>query len=122
RGADGKSVSGPPWAWGGMHYGSRDGTNIDYVMGAREGSLGAYVKTHRVFKCPADHSVTKLADGNSYPRVRSYSMNIFMGTKTRGGSGIPGAADNVWTIFMKRSDLNSGPRPELFVFLDVHED
>ena len=46
-------------------------------------------------------------------------MNMFMGTTIRAGSG-PG--DNVWTIFMKQSDMNVGPRSELFVFMDVHED
>ena len=114
RGSDGKLVSGPTWAWGDMRYGNRDGTNIDYLIGQREGSLGPYVKTHRIFKCPTDRSVTRLADGNSYPRVRSYSMNIFMGTMMRGGGG-PGAGDYVWTIFMKRSDVSIGPRPELLV-------
>ena len=41
-------------------------------------------------------------------------MNAFMGTLISDGS--------VWTVFMKQSDLNTGPRPELFVFMDVHED
>jgi prepilin-type processing-associated H-X9-DG protein len=106
------------WAWGDIRYGNPDGTNIDYIIGQREGSLGPYVKTYRIFKCPTDRSQTKLTDGNSYPRVRSYSMNMFMGTTIRDGSG---PDDNVWTIFMKQSDLNIGPRPELFVFMDVHE-
>jgi prepilin-type N-terminal cleavage/methylation domain-containing protein len=118
-GSDGKLVSGPTWAWGDSRYGRPEGTNIDYLIGQREVSLGPYVKTHKIFKCPTDRSKTALADGNSYPRVRSYSMNVFMGTRARAGSG---PSDNIWTIFMKRSDVNMGPRPELFVFADVHED
>src|SRR5439155_13502042 len=69
------------WALGDIRYGSPDGTNKDYLIGQREGSLGPYVKTHRIFKCPADRSTTTLADGKSYPRVRSYSMNGAMGTR-----------------------------------------
>ena len=107
------------WAKGDMRYGYPDGTNTDYIMGEREGSLGTYLKTQKIFKCPADRSKTRLADGKSYPRVRSYSMNIFMGTTIRAGS-LPPA--DTWTIYMKRSDINIGPRPELFVFMDVHED
>src|SRR5437667_3385017 len=38
------------WAWGDMGYGKPDGTNIDNVIGQREGSLGPYIKTHRIFK------------------------------------------------------------------------
>jgi prepilin-type N-terminal cleavage/methylation domain-containing protein/prepilin-type processing-associated H-X9-DG protein len=102
------------WALGWMHYGSPDGTNIGYLIGERKGSLGPYVKARGVFKCPADRSLSTLPDGNYYPRVRSYSMNAFMGTSIRGGS--------LWTIFMKRSDLNLRVRPEFFVFMDVHED
>src|SRR5437762_6251340 len=72
---------GPAWAWGDMRYGNPDGTNIDYVIGQREGSLGPYVKSEKIFKCPTDRSRTKLADSKSYPRVRSYSMNGHMGTR-----------------------------------------
>src|SRR5438094_4215654 len=63
------------WAKGDMSYGTPDGTNIDYVIGQSEGSLGPYVKSHRIFRCPTDHSKTTLARGESFPRVRSYSMN-----------------------------------------------
>lgn len=105
------------WAWGDMRYGRPDGTNVDYLLGSREGSLGAYLKTHLVFKCPADQSQTTLADGMSYPRVRSYSMNGFMGTT---------AADNGGTgtsmTFLKRGAFQKAPRPEWLVFADVHED
>ena len=74
---------GPTWAWGDMQYGSPDGTDVDNIIGECEGSLGPYVKNPRIFKCPSDRPQTTLADGKSYPRVRSYSMNIFMGTTAR---------------------------------------
>jgi prepilin-type N-terminal cleavage/methylation domain-containing protein/prepilin-type processing-associated H-X9-DG protein len=110
---------GPTWAQGDIHYGNPDGTNVDYVIGQHEGSLRPYVKTEKIFKCPADRSQTALADGKSYPRVRSYSMNVFMGTSARAGSG---PQDDIWTIFLKRSDIKISIRPELFVFMDTHED
>jgi len=112
--AQGKKL--PTWAWGDMRYGNPDGTNIDYVIGQREGSLGPYVKTYQVFKCPSDKSLTKLDDGKSYPRVRSYSMNGNMGSIAR-AMATPKVA-----IFLKRSDIARGPRPELCVFMDIHED
>jgi type II secretory pathway pseudopilin PulG len=108
---------GPTWAWGDMGYGMADGTNIDYLIGQREGSLGPYLKTHRVFKCPTDRSKTTLADGTSYPRVRSYSMNGAMGTRALDNLG----TDPVLT-FLNRGDLARAPRTELFVFMDEHED
>src|SRR6266700_3424856 len=33
------------WALGDIRYGNPDGTNIDYIIGEREGSLGPYLKT-----------------------------------------------------------------------------
>ena len=108
---------GPTWSWGDMGYGTADGTNIDYLIGLREGSLGPYVKTHRIFKCPTDRSKTTLAEGKSYPRVRSYSMNGNMGTREldNGGTGAS-------LTFLTRAELARAPRTEFFVFMDEHED
>src|SRR5947207_8967583 len=79
------------WAQGDILYSKPDGTNIDYIIGQREGSLGPYVKTEKIFKCPTDRSLTKLADSKSYRRVRSYSMYGAMGTRV-GANGGTGAA------------------------------
>ena len=108
------------WAMGDITYGNPDGTNIDYIVGEREGSLGPYVKTPRMFKCPSDKSLTKLADGNSYPRVRSYSMSAFMGTRVYSGAG-PGDPATFVRLgeFYKVYQVG---RRELLVFIDVHED
>lgn len=96
------------------------GTNINYIIGEREGSLGPYVKTPKVFKCPSDKSLTRLADGNSYPRVRSYSMNGFMGTRAldNGGTG----ASATFLRVAEFSKMYQVGRRELLVFMDVHED
>ncbi|PYK96845.1 MAG: prepilin-type cleavage/methylation domain-containing protein [Verrucomicrobia bacterium] len=112
--AQGKKL--PTWAWGVMRYGNPDGTNIDYVIGQREGSLGPYLKTYQVFKCPSDKSLTTLSNGVAYPRVRSYSMNGNMGSIARA------SVTKQVAIFLKRRDITSGPRPELCVFLDIHQD
>src|SRR5437667_3922650 len=105
------------WAKGDIRYGNPDGTNIDYIIGQREGSLGPYVKTEKIFKCPTDRSLTKLADSKSYRRVRSYSMNGAMGTRV-GDNGGTGAA----ATFLRREEFAKAGRSELFVFIDEHED
>src|SRR6266700_4809537 len=114
-------TSASSWALGDIRYGNPDGTNIDYIIGQREGSLGSYVKTPKMFKCPADKSLTKLADGNSYPRVRSYSMNVFMGTRV--GSGVGGPGDPASFLRLEEFyKVYQAGRRELLVFMDVHED
>jgi prepilin-type N-terminal cleavage/methylation domain-containing protein/prepilin-type processing-associated H-X9-DG protein len=104
----------PSWALGRSRYGDADGTNINYLIGQRQGSLCPYLGMDRVFKCPADRSLSKMADGRSYPRLRSYSMNRFMGNLE--------AAPYVYYVYMTRSDITSGPRREVCVFMDIHED
>ncbi len=104
----------PSWALGRSRYGDPAGTNVDYLIGQREGSLGPYLGMDRVFKCPADRSLSKMADGRSYPRLRSYAMNRFMG-------GLENAPW-VYYLYMTRSDINAGPRREVCVFMDIHED
>src|SRR5437870_11885648 len=83
-------------------------------MGEREGSLTRYVHTIKLFKCPSDRSRTILADGNSYPRVRSYSMNSTMGTRVMWEAG--------GEIFLKMGDWDRFNRPGWIVFMDTHED
>jgi len=110
-------TSSSSWALGDIQYGNPDGTNIDYIIGQHEGSLGPYVKTEKIFKCPTDRSVTKLTDGKSYSRVRSYSMNGNMGTRVLDNGGT-GAA----LTFVTGAELARAPRSEFFVFMDEHED
>jgi len=105
------------WAKGDIRYGNPDGTNIDYILGQREGSLGPYVKTEKIFKCPTDRSKTTLSDGEAYPRVRSYSMNGFMGTRALDNGGTGASA-----TFLRREEFAKAGRPELLVFINVHED
>ena len=95
-------------------YGQSDGTNIHNLI--KDGVLGPYVKTHRILKCPSDRSQTKLADGKTYPRVRSYAMNGFMATKYLYTPGFPDPT------FLKLSDLVKARRMELIVFSDMHEE
>jgi prepilin-type processing-associated H-X9-DG protein len=69
------------------------------------------------------------ASGITHPRVRSISMNFFLGGFA-GGSAAQGAGDGSWgglyPVYFKLSELNnqaSSPGPEkTFVFLDERED
>ena len=114
-GPDGKPFA--SWALGDIQYGNPAGTNIDCIMGQREGSLGPYVKTHKIFKCPTDRSKTALGAGTTYPRIRSYSMNGHMGTRVL---KIGGNVDDL--TFLTRAELTTTAQTEFFVFMDEHED
>ena len=95
-----------------------DNTNIDYLIhpdttkGNYGALLGPYVKSYKAFKCPADQSKDK---GKVLPRVRSLSMNNFVGEETRTFNGSP-----KYPLFTKMAAITSPVN--LFVVLDERED
>jgi prepilin-type N-terminal cleavage/methylation domain-containing protein/prepilin-type processing-associated H-X9-DG protein len=84
-----------------------DNTNAAKLLA---GQLGAYVKNPDVYKCPSDKSSAPGQRGK--PRVRSYSMNGFV--------GYPKADTSPDKSFGKPSDFfNPGG---IFIFVDEHPD
>jgi prepilin-type N-terminal cleavage/methylation domain-containing protein/prepilin-type processing-associated H-X9-DG protein len=78
----------------------------------RQGLLAPLVANNTtIFKCPADHSVC--LDG---PRVRSVSMNAFVGPWNDAGTPLNGA----WKQFIKLADFRDPSG--IFVLLDEHPD
>ena len=88
-----------------------DNYDTDKLLG---GQLGTYVaKTVGAFKCPADKF-----PGARGPRVRSISMNGFMGDT----DNINGGLNPGWKIFLKTSSITV-PTPSMaWVLLDEHPD
>lgn len=107
------STPGTSWVNGYLSWnGTTDNTN---TLLLKEGLLGDYVgKSIGVFHCPADTS-----HGLNQPdRVRSYSMNAFMGTPAQDKPA--GPAFSGYIVFDKTTSIR---RPsEIFVLLDEHPD
>lgn len=90
--------------------------------------LFPYSKQPGIYKCPADKSTVKTSTGELKPRVRSMSMNVYVG----GFASAKGGTDGGWSwadpyvIYSKLSDISGGqktPGPDkLWVFLDQRED
>jgi len=106
----------PCWVAGQITLGSggwRDNTNtaklVDNQAYPNGAFLGSYLgKNYNVFKCPADQSVYTLY-GQTYPRVRSYSMNTFIGYPAESGTGGSSSSPN-----------SSGPYPPFATLSSVH--
>jgi prepilin-type N-terminal cleavage/methylation domain-containing protein/prepilin-type processing-associated H-X9-DG protein len=91
--------------WGG----NQQNTNVNLIKNAL---LGAYVaKNLGIFKCPAD--VVPCSAG---PRVRSYSMNAFVGPQNDAGTPI----NSAWRQFLRPADMRTPSM--IHVFLDEHPD
>jgi len=117
--AVGKSAGNEAWVGGWLDFnGGTDNTNvgllIDHNTYAYGAYLGPYVRNAAAFKCPADRS-TALIYGNRMPRVRSLSMNCYVGDKSR-----------TWTTASKYrlcTKADQIPSPVyMFVVLDERED
>jgi type II secretory pathway pseudopilin PulG len=107
----------PLWVGGYMnyetapHYGPlSDSTNTALLLDPQRSQLGPYAKSAGIYKCPSDKSWILLG-GQRYPRVRSYSMSMYMGYRSAGPIERP-------HVFTRKGAI---PRPSL-VFIDNHED
>jgi prepilin-type N-terminal cleavage/methylation domain-containing protein/prepilin-type processing-associated H-X9-DG protein len=127
----GESAITPCWVAGvlTLNTASTDNTNISMLLDNSANPYGAYlgslIKTPAPFKCPADRS-TALIQGKRMARVRSYSMNNFLGAPSRSttdGSANPFTnpqGDSPYPPYQKTASIVSPAMT--FVFLDERED
>ncbi len=95
------------WCTGWMDWGfSVPNTNVQYIINGALGPLMA--KSLGSYKCPAD----KLPAANG-PRVRSYSMNAFVG----GTSEWDVYSATAYRAFLKESDMSRPGPANLIVFI-----
>ena len=110
------------WVSGAMHYDAMavffgklsDSTNAALLLDEKKTQLAPYLKSAAVFNCPSDQSYA-LRGGERYPRVRSYSMNGFVGESSR-------VTDLARLNYYKPEDFVRPGPSETFVFLEEHED
>jgi prepilin-type N-terminal cleavage/methylation domain-containing protein/prepilin-type processing-associated H-X9-DG protein len=127
----GETSTTPCWVAGvlGLVPGNRDNTNIEMLIDHTAYPYGAYLgtDTHNptVFKCPADLSMCNIY-GGIYQRVRSYSMNNFVGGPSRSEGSDPNPVINPgqhaskYPTYQKLATMRA---PSLvFVVLDERED
>jgi prepilin-type N-terminal cleavage/methylation domain-containing protein/prepilin-type processing-associated H-X9-DG protein len=103
------------WVPGWMSFdaGNPDNTNLLYMI---KGLLGPYIKAVGAYKCPGDRSVGRFGKA-SYPRVRSTSMNGWVGSDF---VPWPEYSDVGYRNFQKSSDFL---RPAgIWVLVDERED
>jgi len=67
-----------------------------------------------LWRCPSDESYV-VVNGVARPRVRSYSMNLYLG----GYGGALGSPFSAYQLYLKSSEILTPPPDRLFVFLDV---
>ena len=91
-----------------------DKTNIVFLLDSRYSQMGPYVRAAGVYKCVADRSMAKLS-GALLPRVRSISMNCWMGPNSP-------AWNAGFKVFAKTSEILLPPPTDATVFIDERSD
>jgi len=117
------------WTWSKMNFTALNGFNYDPSADIYLRPMYQYNKNEHIYKCPGDNSQSAATNGVMLPRIRSYSMNFFIGGF--GGYGAAqGAGDSAWgglyPVYLKLADLNSltaSPGPaKTYVFIDERSD
>lgn len=115
------STYGSSWVTGTLDFDPGNEVNWNPDKSIRLSPMWPYCgQSLGIWKCPADRSFVTV-NGQQMPRVRSMSMNVFLGgwAGTDGGWG-PIFSDYI--IYLKQSDLAVPGPARLFVFLDMRED
>ncbi len=120
--ADGAVPGVPEWDGGGfMDFAANNPVNYDITVNLTRSPLWKYSgPSAGIWKCPADRS-TVLKGSARVPRVRSVSLNCFMGGED--GSATYSGVMTGNAKFRTFTKLPNIPTPDnLYVFLDENED
>jgi len=108
----------PSWVGGDVAYISAgnlyptDMTHVDWLIGSGEGRISPYIRSAGVYRCPGDQQ-RLILDGNWISRVRTCAMNDFLdGGRDDPRNGVIGSLPS----------MRTPTPPELWVFIDVHDD
>jgi prepilin-type processing-associated H-X9-DG protein len=101
------------WVIGSMKI-STEATNTALL---RQGKMFPYLSHVRLFHCPADVSRTV----NAGPRVRSYAMNSWMGSRAMESEGLATGGRSSYRTFVKDIELSAGGAATLWLMADEHE-
>ncbi len=103
---------------------AKDNTNVAYVLDPKYSKLAEYVGvTKNIYKCPADKFVSDSQRKLGWTaRVRSYSMNFFVGDGSPKGAKDWGADSWRGKVYKKIGDYQRLSSSQGWVFVDEHPD
>ena len=108
------AISSNVWVSGSM----KDSTQATNTILLRQGKLFPYVSQTALFHCPGDDSAVVQGVNVRGPRVRSYAMNSWMGSRSMDGVT---TGQNGFRTFVKDAEFNAGGVAMLWLMADEHE-
>jgi prepilin-type N-terminal cleavage/methylation domain-containing protein/prepilin-type processing-associated H-X9-DG protein len=111
----------PPylWVYGGNHGDANTLVNTQYLVGAQYALFAPYFRNVTLYKCPADRSLWPFRDGQRLYQLRSYAMNVYVGTR-QGNVEDPLSLHPSFRVYLKSSQLSADSPATRFVFSDVN--
>jgi len=113
------------WVTGWLDWtGSSDNTNLLFITDPQYALLAPYTASGKnIYKCPADaYESSAQITLHWAERVRSVSLNFYIGPSTDSESASQGQYENEYKFFLKFSDFRKLPPARAFTFLDEHPD
>ena len=109
------------WVQGWMNFDPSNPSNWDVNQDIAKSPLWTYCgQSAAIWRCPADTSYVTV-NGKNLPRVRSMSMNFWVGGFGGSTYGLPAGNEN-WKVYLKMSDMVDPGPSQTFVFLDMRQD
>ena len=109
------------WVTGTLDFDPNNPSNWDPNHDITKSPMWPYCSRNlAIWKCPSDRS-SVVRNGEATPRVRSMSMNIFLGG-WGGTDGNWGSVFSDYLIYLKQTELQVPGPARVFVFLDMRED
>jgi prepilin-type N-terminal cleavage/methylation domain-containing protein len=102
------------WVVGDTHLDPPSFTNVDYLLNPKFAAFAPYLRGAGIYKCPSDRSTIEIG-GEKHPKLRSYSLNSFLGWSVPEATLNSGAYWN----FQKTSEIGVADPSKLLQFLDV---
>jgi prepilin-type N-terminal cleavage/methylation domain-containing protein/prepilin-type processing-associated H-X9-DG protein len=115
------------WTWSKMNFVPGNPYNTDPAADIMLRPMWRYNKNTSIYKCPGDNSLGKTASGAWLPRVRSYSMNFYLGGFGNNAADLPAtAASEYFHPYTKLTDLAEPVRSpggaNTFLFIEERQD
>jgi prepilin-type N-terminal cleavage/methylation domain-containing protein len=111
-----ESTANKLWVQGAfVHTGAN--TNTDFMFNPNYAQFANYLKSRQVYLCPTDRDTVKV-NNVIYPKLRSYSMNAYLGWK---GTWDTRLSSN-HRVFTKYGRMNAVMPKGMFLFQDVNPD
>ena len=115
------------WVQGLLDFDPGNRSNWDINQDIVRSPLWVYSgKSPGIWKCPADFSRIRTADGQTRPRVRTMSMSIWVGGWGRNGGSWEGTdagcSGPEWRVYHKMQNMTDPGPSKTWVLVDARED